>query len=81
MDILKVQMVDRDGWYFTQNGKYTVKSCYQVERVYLDQCKQPAMYGSTVDILKVFCWKVRYPPKMKHFLWQLLAGCIAVMKI
>jgi len=33
-----------------------------------------------VDTLKAFCWKVRCPPKIKHFLWQLLSGCIAVMK-
>ena len=27
------QMMDRDGWHFTKNGKYTVKSGYQIERV------------------------------------------------
>ena len=37
--------------------------------------------GPNVDILKAFCWKVRYPPKLKHFLWQLVSGCIAVKKI
>ena len=67
---------DRNGWHFTNNGKYSVQSGYQVQRVYPDRKKPPDFYGTTVDILKAFCWKVRYPPKIKHFLWQLLSGCI-----
>jgi len=51
-----------------------------VERAYPDKEKPPVFYGPTVDTLKAFCWKVRCPPKIKHFLWQLLSGCIAVMK-
>ena len=34
----------------------------------------------TVNLLKVFFWKVRCPQKIKHFLWQLVSGCIAVKK-
>jgi len=30
--------------------------------------------------LKAFCWKLRCPPKIKHFLWQLVSGCVAVKK-
>ena len=74
------QMEDRNGWHFTSNGKYTVQSGYQVERVYPDKEKPPEFYGPTVDILKAYCWKIRCPPKIRHFLWQLLSGCIAVMK-
>ena len=29
-------LVDQDGWHFTEKGKYTVKSGYQVEWVYPD---------------------------------------------
>ncbi|KAL0734165.1 hypothetical protein Bca4012_010375 [Brassica carinata] len=71
---------DRDGWHFTKNGKYTVKSRYQIEWVYPDREKQPEILEPTVDSLKAYCWKVRCPPKMKHFLWQLVLGCIAVRK-
>ena len=74
------QLEDRNGWHFTNNGKYSVQSGYQVERVYPDKEKPPDFYGPTVDILKAFCWKVRCPPKIKHFLWQILSGCISVMK-
>ena len=31
-------------------------------------------------MLKAFCWKVNCPPKLKHFLWQLVTCCIAVTK-
>ena len=74
------QMEDRNEWHFTNNGKYSVKSGYQVEQIYPDKEKPPDFYGPTVDTLKAFCWEVRCPPKLKHFLWQLLSGCIAVMK-
>ena len=60
--------------------KYSVQSGYQVERVYPDKEKPPDFYGPTVDALKAFCWKVRFPLKIKHILWQLLSGCIAVLK-
>ncbi|XP_056848447.1 uncharacterized protein LOC130498828 [Raphanus sativus] len=76
----KVHLRDRDGWHFTNNGKYTVKSGYQVERVYPDKERSLPVLGPTVDILKAYCWKVKCPPKMKHFLWQLVSGCIAVKK-
>ncbi|XP_033135982.1 uncharacterized protein LOC103841762 [Brassica rapa] len=74
------QMVDRDGWHFTHNGKFTVKSGYQVERIYPDRERPPLLMGPTVDVLKAFCWKIRCPPKIKHFLWQLVSGCVAVKK-
>ena len=64
----KSQMVDRDGWHFTNNGRYTVKSGYQVERIYPDRERPLLLFGPTVDALKAFCWKIRCPPKLKHFL-------------
>lgn len=50
----RVQTVDRDGWHFTNNEKYTVKSGYQVQRVYPDKERAPIEYGPTVTALKVF---------------------------
>ena len=48
-------LADRDGCHFTNNGKYTVKSGYEIERVYPDREIPPLMLGPTVDALKVFC--------------------------
>ena len=36
-------MLDKDGWHFTKNGKYTVKSGYQAERVYPDKIRPPLL--------------------------------------
>ena len=66
------QMEDRNGWYFTNNGKYTVKSGYQVERVYPDKEKPSDFYGPTVDTLKAFCWEVQCPPKIRHNFFQVV---------
>jgi len=51
-----------------------------VERVYPDQQSQAETYGPTVDSLKSFCWKTRCPSKIRHFLWQILSGCLSVRK-
>ena len=72
--------MDRDGCHFTKSEKYTVKSGYQVERIYPDRVRPPLLIGPTVDVLKAFCWKIRCPPKLKHFLWQLVTWCITVKK-
>ena len=80
LPLSRIQRVDRDGWHFTKNGKYTVKSGYQVERIYPDRKIPPLLIGPTVNVLKAFCWKIRCPPKLKHFLWQLVTGCISVRK-
>ena len=76
----RTQGIDKDGWHFTKNGKYTVKSGYQAERVYPDKERPPLLFGPTIDAIKAFCWKIRCPPKLKYFLWQLVTGCIAVKK-
>ena len=70
----RTQMVDMDRWHFTKNRKYTVKSGYQVERVYPDKKRPPQLFGPTCDVLKAFYWKIRCPPKIKNIFcgnwWQ-----------
>ena len=63
----KTNMADKDGCHFTKNGKYTVKSDYQVERFYPDKEKPPVLVEPTVDSLEAFCWKIQCPPKIKLF--------------
>ena len=76
----RIQTVDRDGWHFTKSRIYTVKSRYQVERVYPDSGRTLLEYGPSVLPLKAHCWKIRCPPKIEYFLWQLVTRCIAMKK-
>lgn len=69
----RYHMVDRDGWHFTNNGRNTVKSGYQEERVYLDREVSLQLYGPNVNSRKAFSWKIKCPPKIKHFLWQIVS--------
>ncbi|KAL9840567.1 putative reverse transcriptase zinc-binding domain-containing protein [Arabidopsis thaliana] len=34
--------------------------------------------GPEIAILKAHTWKVQCPPKLRHFLWQILSGCVPV---
>ncbi|KAF8116576.1 hypothetical protein N665_0016s0007 [Sinapis alba] len=47
-----------------KNGRYTIKLGYQVARVYPDRESTSPEFG----------------PLVKHFLWQLISGCIVVKK-
>ena len=50
----ETQMVERDGWHFTNNEKYTVRSGYQIERIYPDRERPSLQFGPTVDALKAY---------------------------
>lgn len=39
------QMMDKDGWYFTQSGKYTVKFGHGLEKRYPDRERQTPCFG------------------------------------
>lgn len=66
------------GWQFTKSGKYTVKSCYQTERGFSQLCSDLRVHGPDVRLLQAHVWKLKCPLKLRHFLWQVLSGCISV---
>ena len=45
--------IEMDGWHFTDTGRYTVKSRYQLERMYPDGERTLQEYGPSVNPLKV----------------------------
>ena len=61
-------IIDRDGWHFIKNKKYTVKSGYQVEKIYPYIEKSLPINGLDVTVLKVFCWKIKCHPKLSIFM-------------
>lgn len=58
-----------------------VKFGYQIERMYPDIPNVPQVYCPNVTELKAYSWKVNCPPKLKHFLWQIVSGCYRLRKI
>lgn len=80
---LKPNRMQEDGykWGFTKDGIYTSRSGYR----FFDSF--PEEDGSTSTSLPPLekylwksLWKIRAPPKIKHFLWKALSGALAVME-
>ncbi|XP_010451766.1 PREDICTED: uncharacterized protein LOC104733939 [Camelina sativa] len=72
------QKDDSFGWHFTKTGLYTVKSGYHTARH--DVVRTFAATGSGPEITPLLAsvWRVRCPPNIQHFMWQVLSGCISV---
>ncbi|KAG7548646.1 Reverse transcriptase domain [Arabidopsis suecica] len=68
---------DSLGWHFTKSGKYTVKSGYHTARLE-DLEANLSFIGPDFKSLKAHTWKVQCPPKLRHFMWQILSGCVPV---
>ncbi|XP_010513530.1 PREDICTED: uncharacterized protein LOC104789549 [Camelina sativa] len=69
---------DSMGWHYTKSGKYTVKSGYEVDRRYAPQLTRVPRVGPEITPLLAAVWDVSCPPKIQHFMWQVLTGCISV---
>ncbi|XP_010495697.1 PREDICTED: uncharacterized protein LOC104772828 [Camelina sativa] len=72
------QRADFFGWYFTKTGRYTVKSGYHTTRLDETRTFKPCGSGPEITPLLASVWRVRCPPKIQHFMWQVLTGCISV---
>lgn len=62
------------GWHYTKSGKYIVKSGYQNEQRNMSS-DQSIIFGPNVRSLEVKSWKIHFPPKLKHLIWQVITGC------
>ncbi|XP_019087439.1 PREDICTED: uncharacterized protein LOC109127304 [Camelina sativa] len=69
---------DSMGWHYTKSGMYTVKSGYDTERFAVSQLMMVSRAGPEITPLLAGVWGVSCPPKIKHFMWQVLTGCISV---
>ncbi|XP_010481146.1 PREDICTED: uncharacterized protein LOC104759984 [Camelina sativa] len=66
------------GWHFTKTGKYTVKFGYETARMDIQGPFRALGSGPEIIPLLARVWKVPCPPKLQHFLWQVLSGCISI---
>lgn len=74
-------MVDQDGWHFTKKWKiHSEVGLSSGKGILRQRKKKVTTYGPNVTPLMAFSWKIRCPPKIKHFLWYIVSGCISVNK-
>ena len=71
---------DTVGWSFTESSKYSVKSGFRIESLYPNRVQRSIFYGPNVKPLLAFSWKMKCPPKLRHFVWQFLSGTLPVSK-
>ena len=76
---LNLSRADKLIWGLTKNGRYDVKSGYKLIEalLVLDNPKindQPPLERQLWSNL----WKTKAPPKLKHFLWRVNSGALAV---
>ncbi|XP_068339108.1 uncharacterized protein [Pyrus communis] len=69
---------DRLVWEFNKNGCYSVKSGYrwlQDRSLELRDTRRPSVRGVPRSLWKEI-WKLEVPPKLRHFLWLSVHGCL-----
>ncbi|KAG2312138.1 hypothetical protein Bca52824_023695 [Brassica carinata] len=75
----KIPWEDSYCWGFTNHGSYSTQSGYRLTEAILtmnnseNQSLPPVEKKLWGDL-----WKVKAPPKLKHFLWRALSGALAV---
>ncbi|KAG7585995.1 Reverse transcriptase zinc-binding domain [Arabidopsis thaliana x Arabidopsis arenosa] len=74
----KLSNPDTLGWHFTKSGQYTVKSGYHTARLNIGTDSMLQEFGPDIKPLQAFTWKIKCPPKIRHFMWQALTGCVSV---
>ncbi|XP_048622814.1 uncharacterized protein LOC125591926 [Brassica napus] len=67
-------------WSYTRNGQYTVKSGYWVARNLLKVEEEQEVLEPSITNLQAFAWKLKAPMKIRHLIWQLLTGHVAVTR-
>lgn len=74
----RLESQDSDAWGFTHHGVYTTQSAYKL----LNSIK--ASTSSEIELpliekqLWKHLWKLKTPPKIRHFPWRALSGALAV---
>lgn len=64
-------------WIYTKSGLYTVKSGYDLAVNLKEDSRETSVSEPSTKPLMAMIWKLKAPRKIKHFLWQALAGCVA----
>lgn len=70
---IPVNVEDKDTWYwkYEKMGNYSVKSAYNFIRLDMVQLHNNDNFGFWRQF-----WNLKIPPKVKHFMWRALNGCL-----
>lgn len=71
---------DTYGWMFTESDKYSAKSGFRMESLYIDRGPMTIICGPNIKPLLAFTWKLKCPLMLRHFVWQILSGMLPVSK-
>ncbi|XP_013624151.1 PREDICTED: uncharacterized protein LOC106330165 [Brassica oleracea var. oleracea] len=80
-ELLKKDLSKEDSirWSFTKDGTYSTRSGYQFTDALLEfQSQHNQALPPIEKKLWSNIWKIKAPPKIKHFIWRSLAGALAV---
>lgn len=77
----KLQLSREDKWIWglSRNGIYDTKSGYKLTELLRDLQNPPVPQQPSLESqLWTNLWKIKAPPKLKHFLWRVNSGALAV---
>ena len=76
---INLSRADKLIWGLSKNGKYDVKSGYKLIDSLLELDNQQINAQPPLE-RQLWCnlWKTKAPPKLKHFLWRVNSGALAV---
>ena len=67
-------------WSYTKSGIHTVKSGYWIASNLMQPEEEKEILEPSITKLQAFAWKVKAPQKIRHLIWQLITGHVAVTK-
>ncbi|XP_013601232.1 PREDICTED: uncharacterized protein LOC106308638 [Brassica oleracea var. oleracea] len=67
-------------WSYTKSGIYTVKYGYWVASNLMQPEEEKEILEPSITKLHAFAWKIKAPQKIRHLIWQLITGHVAVTK-
>ena len=71
MSLVNIVGQDKIFWRLGSNGDYSVRSAYHHLMENMLDNEHLKVEGGWMQI-----WRLKIPPKFKHFLWSILRGCL-----
>jgi len=72
--------IDLMSWEDTLQNAENIrsKSGYYTKQMMVQGENQTRYFGLDIRFLQAYSWKVKCPPKLREFIWQLISGCVPI---